>query len=216
MKTLIKFCLMPLILLLGMHAYAAADSIQTVKTLQKHWAEANYLSQGKDQEEAFNKLLQDADLACQQFPESAEVLIWSGIIKSTYAGVKGGLGALKYAKSSKSDLEKALELDSQALQGSAYTTLGSLYFKVPGWPIGFGDDDKAEQFLLKALEINPDGIDPNYFYADYLREKHNYAEAEKYLKKALRAPPRTDRPVADRGRRAEINAALAEVEHHLK
>jgi hypothetical protein len=57
-----------------------------------------------------------------------------------------------------------MAIDPRALQGSAYTSLGSLYYQVPGWPIGFGDDKRAEAMLLKALEINPDGIDPNYFY----------------------------------------------------
>ena len=36
-------------------------------------------------------------------------------------------------------LEQALAIDATALEGSAFTTLGSLYYQVPGWPIGFGD-----------------------------------------------------------------------------
>ena len=36
-------------------------------------------------------------------------------------------------------------------RGSAYTSLGTLYFKVPGWPVGFGDEEKAEELLRKAL-----------------------------------------------------------------
>ena len=73
-----------------------------------------------------------------------------------------GLGAFNYAKASKKDLEKALSIDPDALSGSAYTSLGTLYFNVPGWPIGFGDDEKAEQ-LLKSPDGKPIGIDSNYF-----------------------------------------------------
>ena len=108
-----------------------------------------------------------------------------------------------------------MKLDDKALNGSAYTSLGTLYFKVPGWPLGFGNDKKAVQLLEKALEINPDGIDPNYFYADYLREKKDFESAEKNLLKAQKAAPRADRPVADSGRHQEILTALLDVREKL-
>jgi len=37
------------------------------------------------------------------------------------------------------------------MDGSAFVTLGSLYSMVPGWPIAFGNDLKAEQSLKKAM-----------------------------------------------------------------
>ena len=70
-----------------------------------------------------------------------------------------------YVCSSKNLLLQAEKIDSNALNGSIYTSLGSLYYKVPGWPIGFGDNSKALIYLKKALQINPNGIDANYFYA---------------------------------------------------
>jgi Tfp pilus assembly protein PilF len=82
---------------------------------------------------------------------------------------------------------------------------------VPGWPIGFGDDDKAEALLRKALEVNPDGIDPNYFYAEFLYEQGEYAEALEHLDRAAKAPARPGRERADQGRRAEIAALTAKV-----
>ncbi len=141
----------------------------------------------------------------------AEGWIWSGIIKSTFAGAKGGLGALSLAKGARADLEHAMSLDANALDGSAYASLGTLYFKVPGWPLGFGSDKKARQMLENALTLNPDGIDPNYFYADFLRDQGDYEKAEQHLLKALQAAPRPERPLADKGRREEIDLALTEV-----
>ncbi len=79
---------------------------------------------------------------------------------------------------------------------------------MPGWPLGFGDDDKARQYLLKALELNPDGIDPNFFYGDFLIEQDQPERARKYLNKALDAPERPSRPLADSGRREEIRSKL--------
>ncbi|HZX30109.1 MAG TPA: tetratricopeptide repeat protein, partial [Rhodocyclaceae bacterium] len=99
-------------------------------------------------------------------------------------------------------------LNDKALDGSAYTSLATLYAKVPGWPIGFGNRERAEQYFRKALTLNPHGIDPNFFYGEYLADQGRAAEARVYLDAALRAAPRPGREVADRGRRQEIQALL--------
>lgn len=189
---------------------------EKILAIQHRWAQANYELQSKSQVQAFEALVSDAERMTEQYPDAASVWIWSGIIKSTYAGVKGGLGALKYARAAKVDLERALSLEPDALDGSAYTSLGTLYFKVPGWPLGFGDHDKAEALLLKALAINPQGIDSNYFYGDYLIGEKRYLEAETYLVRARQAPPRPHRALADAGRQKEIALALSTVHKKLK
>jgi len=199
-------------LIFGSAAIAETNDLQE---LQRRWAEVNYQLEGKTQVTAFEELVNTADRLTAAHPDSAELLVWSGIIKSSFAGAKGGLGAMKLAKASRKDLERALEIDPEALQGSAYTSLGTLYFKVPGWPIGFGDEDKAEALLQKALALNPDGIDPNYFWGDFLMDQKRYQEAEQALLKAQQAPNRPGRPVADAGRQKEIELALLRVREAL-
>ena len=203
------------VIMLLLSTVVSADAMQEVEQLQKRWAEVNYTLQEKAQKEAFEALVIQADKAIESYPDSAEVLIWSGIIKSSYAGAKGGLGALSLAKKSKADLEKAITINDTALAGSAYTSLGTLYFKVPGWPLGFGKDKTAKELLEKALTINPEGIDSNYFYAEFLADQHLYGEAEQYLLKAQQAPARPNRPLADKGRHDDINASLQNVRAKL-
>ncbi len=82
--------------------------------------------------------------------------------------------------------------------------------------IGFGDNKKAEELLLKGLEINPEGIDSNYFYADFLYEKRNYKEALKYIEKSKLAKPREGREVADNGRRKEIEELEKKLNKKIK
>ena len=147
----------------------------------------------------------------QQEAFRTDLLIWSAIVKSTWAGAKGGLGALGLVKEAKAKLEIAIKQDPKALEGSAYTSLGSLYYQVPGWPVGFGDDEKAEKLLKQALAINPTGIDPNFFYGDFLLDQGDKAQAKVYLDKALAAPARPGREVADEGRRMEIRERLAKL-----
>jgi tetratricopeptide (TPR) repeat protein len=201
-STALAFLLLPLTLFAG-------EDDTVVNDLQHEWAVVNYEMNGDAQLQAFEQLVARADAAAASHPESAEILIWDGIIKASFAGAKGGLGALSLVKDARKRFENALEINDTALDGSAYTSLGSLYYQVPGWPVGFGNDKKAVQLLQKALEINPDGIDSNYFYADYLLSKKQYEDAERYLLKAQKAAPRPDRPVADAGRQQEILAALS-------
>ena len=192
--------------------HVQADAGTDVRTLQHAWEQAKYMTPEKEQEKTLEALSKRAGEVKQQYPDSAEAEIWYAIVMSTYAGAKGGIGALSLVKDAKKSLEHALQIDPKALNGSAYTSLGSLYYQVPGWPIGFGNDDKARELLQKALEINPDGIDPNYFYGDFLFRQRDYDGAIKALQKALQAPPRPDRPLADEGRKREIQDLLAKIE----
>ena len=173
--------------------------------IQQQWAVANYqVADHSQRVRALETLGESAHQLALKNPGRAEALIWEGIVLSTHAGVKGGLGALGLAKKSRALLERALQIDPYALQGSAYTSLGTLYAKVPGFPIGFGDRDKARELLLKALAINGDGIDPNYFYGEFLCDQGHCAQALPYLEKAAKAPPRAGREVADEGRHREV------------
>lgn len=191
---------------------ASAESFEgDLLTIQTQWATANYELKDKAKLEAFELLAKHAHDFVKSHPNKAEPLIWEAIVRSTWAGAKGGLGALSLVKDAKELLEKAIAIDPNALDGSAYTSLGSLYYQVPGWPIGFGDDKKAARYLQQALTMNPEGIDPNYFYADYLKEEGQKQEAKRYFEKALAAPERPNRSLADAGRRNEIKNKLAEL-----
>jgi tetratricopeptide (TPR) repeat protein len=182
-----------------------------VTQLQTRWAEIHYRMPEKAQAAALASLGEEAERLLAEHPDSAELLIWAGIVRSTQAGAEGGLGALDLVKQARSLLEAALKRDPLALRGSAYTSLGALYYQVPGWPIGFGDDDKAEWHLQRALSINPDGLDSLYFWGDYLHEQGRDAEARQALEKALQATPRPGRELADIGRREEIHRLLAQL-----
>lgn len=195
-------------------ALDAADQ-QRLTGIQQSWAHIQYELPADQRTAAFEKLAAQTTSFTQERQSVAEAWIWSGIVTSSWAGAQGGLGALSKVKQAKVDLEKALALDPKALQGSAYTSLGALYDRVPGWPIGFGDADKAEQLLKLALQLNPNGIDSLYFWGDHLYRQKRYSEAKAALQKALNAPPRPGRETADAGRRQEIQTLLVDVNKKL-
>ncbi len=189
----------------------AAPVDDAVADLQHEWETIRYRTPAAQHAERFEALAARAQKAVQTYPDRAEPLIWNGIIVSTLAGARGGLGALSLAKEAKALYEQALRIKPDALDGSAYNSLAVLYYKVPGWPIGFGDKAKAKELLDKSLAINPKGIDPNYFYGEYLVEAGKPADAIVYLERSLTAPARPGREVADAGRRDEAKALLDKV-----
>lgn len=197
------------LLLLAALALPTVQAADKLEPIQEQWARCQYQVADEEREGCLEQLSIRADLASSANPARTDLLIWSAIVKSTWAGAKGGLGALRLVKDARRRLEQALQQDASALDGSAYTSLGSLYYQVPGWPVGFGDEGKAEQLLRQALRINPQGIDPNFFYGDFLLQQGRKEEARSYLHKALQAPARPGRELADAGRRKEIEARLA-------
>jgi tetratricopeptide (TPR) repeat protein len=203
--------------LAGSAGLAAADAVEDgLRPILEEWAVIKYHTPEKQQESRYHALAVAAHKLAEAHPGRAEPLVWEGIALSSEAGAKGGLGALSLAKSAKEKLELALKKDDHALKGSAWTSLGTLYYKVPGWPIGFGDKARAEEMLNKAVAINPDGIDPNYFHGEYLYERKRYGEALQALAAAMKAPARPGRELADSGRHQEILALMAKVRKDME
>lgn len=189
-------------------ALSAPPLDEAIASLAQHWDVIEYQTAKGEQAAAFSALAKQAHELSVAQPGHAEPLIWEAIVLCSEAGAERGIGALRLVKTARKLLLKAEALDPEALDGSVYSSLGSLYYQVPGWPIGFGDKEQAAVYLHKALEIDPDGIEPNYFYGDFLVEQGDYRAAVPVLEKALRAPPRPGREVADRGRREEVRRVL--------
>jgi tetratricopeptide (TPR) repeat protein len=189
----------------------AAPVDDAVSELQRDWEVIRYQAPAAEREKRFEALAAKAHKTSETHAGRPEPLVWEGIILSSWAGEKGGLGALSTVKQAKALYEQAIQIDGNALEGSAYNSLGVLYYKVPGWPVGFGDKTKARELLQKALAINPKGIDPNFFYAEYLVETRHADQAVPYLEKALQAPARPGRQLADQGRREEAKALLEKI-----
>ena len=189
---------------LALSVSAIASESEPYLQFQQQWAQAQYQQQGDAQEQALATLADAVRASSAAHPDDLALKTWAGIIIGSYAGAKGGLGALSLAEESKAAYEAVIAKDPSVLHGSALTSLGVLYYKVPGWPLGFGDEDRAEFMLKRGLALNPDGIDSNYFYADFLFSQGKKGEAKLYLQKAKAAAPRPGREIADAGRQGEI------------
>ena len=190
---------------------AEAPVEAAVTRLQSDWETIRYQKAASDREKWFEGLATKAHMVSETYEGRAKPLIWEGIVLGSLAQERGGLSALPLLKQARSRFEQALQIDSQALEGSAYTGLGVLYCKAPGWPLSFGDKAQARSLLNQALSLQPWGLDPNYFYAECLVESHLPDQALPYLEKALAAPDRPGRPLTDAGLRQDARSLLARI-----
>lgn len=193
-----------------------ADEQSDLLAIQQQWAVANYELKDDAQIKAFTALSEQSSEFTKHYPDSANSYTWNGIVLASFAGAKGGLGALGYAKDAKASLEQALKIDDSALGGSAYASLATLYSKVPGWPIGFGDNDTADKLFKQALAFNKKGIDTNYLYGEFLYDEREYEQAKAHLLVAQAAGIRDTRAKADKYRQQAISSLLAKVDKKLK
>jgi tetratricopeptide (TPR) repeat protein len=192
----------------------AADSLSPeVRRLQTKWEAIKFgVPEGDDQTKQMNALGEDADAVAARPPGMPEALIWDGIITSERASMASTFYALGFAKRARDILEQAYSLDPARLDAGATTSLGVLYYRVPGFPIGFGDKARARQLLEQAVKLAPNGLDAWYFYGDFLYTQNELPKADEVLRHALKIPQHPDRPLWDKNRRLVIEELLAKIE----
>jgi tetratricopeptide (TPR) repeat protein len=195
--------------LLLLSSQCVAENLnESLQGIEEQWASIYYKMPKQKRGTEYRRLLERTINLSKQHPKNAEPIIWEAIVKATNADHQDAVSALKAIHESRDLLLKAIEINPQALNGSAYVTLGTLYYLTPKWPIGFGDEETAQKMLQTALEINPNGIDSNYFYGDFLLSNNKLNEAEKYFKRAIAIPARAEQLYADNQLKEEAKLAL--------
>ncbi len=180
----------------------------SLQYIESEWASIYYSTPKQKQGPAYCRLLDRTINLSRQYPNNAEPIIWEAIVKATNADHQDAMSALQAINDARDLLLKAIAINPQAMDGSAYVTLGTLYYMAPKWPIGFGDEATAQKMLETALKINPNGIESNYFYGDFLLSNNNLNEAEKYFQRAITIPVRTEQIYADNKLKEQAKIAL--------
>ncbi|MFO1239323.1 MAG: tetratricopeptide repeat protein [Sphingomonadaceae bacterium] len=214
MKLIFRIALLSSALAFGSAVQASSDPQMDaqVQHINDEWARIKYQVRGKSAQYAQLAALQkQASAVAAKYPGKAEPLLWLGIVTSEEASVAGMFEQLGLAKSARATLQRAYAIDPHASHGGVAMSLGVLYYKVPGWPVAFGDTGKAKGFLQASLAADPNGLDANWFYGDYLYAQGQKAAAKTFLQKALRAPADPDRSIWDSGRRGEVRSLLAKI-----
>jgi len=183
-----------------------------VMRINNAWAHIRY--QVRDRNAQYSQLTAlepQAHQVVQKYPGKAEPLLWEGIVVSEEAARASTLKQLGLATRARDILARAYAINPRVADGGAAMSLGVLYYKVPGWPLGFGSTAKARNYFQRALAQDPKGLDNNFFYGDFLAQEGDKNGARQFLQRALQAPTNPNRPVWDAGRRAEVRALLAKL-----
>jgi tetratricopeptide (TPR) repeat protein len=187
-----------------------------ILTIARNWARVKF--EGQDpavQQRQIAALAAKAAELIQKYPGRPEPMIWQGILLSEGASMANDgdhfITARSLAYQARDILLKAEKMDPAALDAGAPTSLGVLYYRVPSFPIAFGDTKKARQYLEEALRNAPDGLDANYFYGDFLMQQNKYPEAVRVWRHALSLPRHPERPLWDQSRRLVIQQTLAKL-----
>lgn len=199
-------------LLLFAGPLSASELNNTLVSLESEWEATYYQAAEAQQRQIYPQLLSKAGDLVKRYPQSAEAKIWLATIMVSNAALESSLTVLGTLNQAKELLETAIQQNPSALNGAAYLTLGTLYYMVPGWPVSFGDNKMAEQMLKSSLQLNPHGIDANYFYGDYLLRQDRLSEAEPYFRKAAQASIRKQQQINDLHLQKDAKSALANIQ----
>jgi len=191
---------------------------QTIQMLEDEWAEVFYRLPEKQQVERYKSLLTRLQDLKKEYPARAEPLVLEAIILCTYAAADWGISSLTRTKEARALLVKSIDFDPKAMNASAFITLGNLYYRLPGWPISYGDKHLAREYLEAAVRLYPDALGANYFLGDFWLHEGDPDKALKYFEKADKAPIRPSQRLSDSKIKEQLavalNAARQRVETH--
>lgn len=178
------------------------------------------VSDRDEQERQMASLAQRAGQIAKQYENVPDPIVWIGIITSEQASMANENGspikALELAKRARDILEEVEKTNPETMDAGAPTTLGVLYDRVPGFPIGFGDKARARYYLQEAIRSAPNGLDANFFYGDFLYRHGEQSEAVRILERALTLPELSNRPIWDRSLREAIRHILSEMQNAVR
>ncbi|ACB96193.1 tetratricopeptide repeat protein [Beijerinckia indica] len=184
-----------------------------IKHLRTQWESIKFsVSDVSKRVQLMNALGEEADSVATKYPDRVEALIWDGIVTSERASMASAFSALGLAKRSRDILEKAYAMDPAALDAAAPTILGVLYYRVPGFPVAFGDTGKARRLFEEAVQLAPNGLDAWFFYGEFLYSDKDYTRAAEVLHHALSLPHQRNRPIWDEHCRLVIRELLAKIQ----
>ncbi len=168
---------------------------------------------GDQRAKAFVAVQLHAAILDKQYPRSAEPLVWQAWALIDQSMVLRDFSSLGLLKQARQKLEAALAIDPN--HAGANSTLGSLYFNVPKWPLSFGDRKKGRAYLLKSLAIDPTSGWQNLDYAKCLFKDEDYSGAVKYATITLQSPMRAGSK-RDASLHAEAEALIVKAKEKLR
>jgi len=136
----------------------------------------------------YNNCLETADKALAGNANEIVGLYWKAVAMGKLSEEMGILNSLKMTRPMEKLFLRVIALDERYDNAGGHKALGRMYFRLPGFPISFGNKEKALFHLKRALELYPHDLIAKAFYAEALYDMGKKQEAIK-LAEAIVATP---------------------------
>jgi len=160
--------------------------------------------------EAYSLGYQVASRAIELEPNRVEGHYWFAINMSGYATEDGPLKTLSMGRRILQALDSANAILPDYYFAGPLRARGRLLYKMPGFPISFGDTKKGLSDLRKAAEKSPDTRLNQLFLAEALAESGDSTQAKEALSRARGA-----QELMGIAEEAKVTRAIAELERSL-
>ncbi len=119
----------------------------------------------------------------KRFPDDPDGWLWKGSFLGLYGLLKGVINTLHLAPEGISALMKSYKLNRKYLHCEPAIVLGKTLYKLPPFPVSYGDRHKAQNLLLEAVRTDPDFPFGYVDLAEFENDRGDYALALSYLSK---------------------------------
>lgn len=162
-----------------------------------------------DRVEIFTQATTYAGRAVDADPMGVDGRYWNALTTGRLGEARGILRSLAAASEMRTELETVLELAPE--HAGAHFALGMLYHQLPGWPISFGNNNQALEYMSVAVALAPENTTYLLGLAELLLDMRRRGEAADYLEAVIEMPLTPTEPVEsaeDKERARELLARL--------
>lgn len=140
----------------------------------------------------YNNCFETADKALAGNADEVVALYWKAVAMGKLSEERGILNAQRMTRPMENLFLRVITLDEHYDNAGGHKALGRMYFRLPGFPISFGDKKKAIFHLKRALELYPHDIIARAFYAEALYDMGKKQEALQLAEAIVATPVETE------------------------
>jgi len=155
-------------------------------------ANAEVESERNKRMELYQVCMKTADKALSLNTDEVVALYWKAVAMGKLSQDMGILNALRMTRHMEKLFLHVIALDENYDEAGGHKALGHMYNKLPGFPISFGNKEKALSHLKRAHQLFPDDIITRAFYAEALFDMGKKHEAREHAAFILSVPIETE------------------------
>ncbi|MDC8445477.1 MAG: TRAP transporter TatT component family protein [Nitrosomonas sp.] len=140
----------------------------------------------------YNNCLETADKALAGNADEIVALYWKAVAMGKLSEEMGILNSLRMTRPMEKLFLRVIALDEHYDNAGGHKALGRMYFRLPGFPVSFGNKEKAVFHLRRALALYPRDIIARAFYAEALYDMGKKQEAIQLAEAIVATPIETE------------------------